>query len=163
MCLWQMEVEHIKKSLMKWSSRLSRHARGQHLNTYTVGPRTLWAKTNFVPNDRHDGHQHRGISLLSLTPPYPVFTSFQQCVSVQFTAVCVEIWPCHWYWMEPRPLQKPHRYFQSVQERRTLDGSCLWRALHCSVSYLWPLLLILCVNAFSFCYPYRDSSDEPSN
>lgn len=82
----------------------------------------------------------RGISLLSLTPPYPVFASFHQRVSVRFPAVCVEVWP-------PVPNGAPAAagtspvLWECAGKRRTLCGSCLRRALRCSASSLWPLLL----------------------
>lgn len=158
-----MEVEHIKKSLMKWSSRLSRHVRSQHLNTYTVGPRTLWAKTNFVPNDGHDGHQHRGISLLS---PHAALS----CVHFFSTMRLCSVYCCLcWNLAVPLVLNGAPAAAETSPVLSECPGkeNFVWRlspagaALSCVLSVAFASFL--CVNAFSFCYPYRDSSVEPSN
>lgn len=131
-------------------------------NILPVGMRTLWAKTNFVPNDHHDGHEHRGICHHSLSPPYPRLLLFNDA-SLQFTAVCVCVLKAgRAAASERRPgCSRKLTGTSSVQERRTLNGGWLGRALHCVLSVAFASYP--CVIAFLFCYPYRDSSFEPSN
>lgn len=85
-----MEVEHIKKSLSKWSPAHSQRRPPRHASA--------------VPNDGHREIKRPLRHRLILCVLFPL--SFQVSVIIKFTAVSVQTWLCHQYLLNNRVQQQ---------------------------------------------------------
>lgn len=89
-----------------------------------------------MPNDHHDGHEHRGICRHSLILRLRLFND----ASVQFAAVCVESWPCRQA-LNGAPAAAGTSPVLPACRKGELCMAGGWGEL-CTVSSLWPSLLI---------------------
>lgn len=85
---------------------------GQRLKTFSLLAQDSWAKSKFVPNDRHDQHQQQHCNMESATPPSPpprcrlilcllLYSPFKDSFLLRLLRSRRSL-PCHWYWLNNR-------------------------------------------------------------